>query len=404
MSRFEGFGLEVQTWFEGLEADNSKAYFAAHRGFFEESIRAQMEALLSELGERFGGELKVFRQNRDIRFSPNKSPYKTNTYGVLHGSRLAGQGLYTSISARGLVAGSGYHMMARDQLDRYREGVDEGRPGAELAKLTAKAEKAGLELWGEGLATAPRGYPKDHARIELLRRKRLNVRCDPQVRPRHPTRRRAEVRRQYVGGRGAGDGLTRRARRPEHAAGGSPPGVIATSFAPDGGRLIAVEPKLASDTRCQLIRWMGVLDANPTGNVHGGTVMRLCDEAAALAAIKHSRRRVVTVAMDRMTFLHPIQVGELLTLSASVNAAWRTSMEVGVRVDAEIPWTGEVRHSNSAYLTMVALDDDGNPAPVPSLIPTTPDEQRRMREAELRRANRLAEREQIVAHRANEPH
>jgi uncharacterized protein (TIGR02453 family) len=175
MSRFEGFGLEVQTWFEGLEADNSKAYFAAQRGFFEESIRAQMEALLSELGERFGGELKVFRQNRDIRFSPNKSPYKTNTYGVLHGSRLAGQGLYTSISARGLVAGSGYHMMARDQLDRYREGVDEDRPGAELAKLTAKAEKAGLELWGEGLATAPRGYPKDHARIELLRRKRLTL-------------------------------------------------------------------------------------------------------------------------------------------------------------------------------------------------------------------------------------
>ena len=105
-----------------------------------------------------------------------------------------------------------------------------------------------------------------------------------------------------------------------------------------------MEPKLASDTRCQLIRWMGVLDANPTGNVHGGTVMRLCDEAAALAAIKHSRRRVVTVAMDRMTFLHAIQVGELLTLSASVNAAWRTSMEVGVRVDAETRGRGRYAH------------------------------------------------------------
>jgi acyl-CoA hydrolase len=164
-----------------------------------------------------------------------------------------------------------------------------------------------------------------------------------------------------------------------------------------------MNPKPVSDSRCQLIRWMSVLDANPAGSVHGGTVMKLCDEAAALAAVKHSRRRVVTVAMDRMTFLYPIRVGELLTLSASVNAAWRTSMEVGVRVEAENPRTGELRHTNSAYLTMVALDEDGNPAPVPELIASSTDEQRRMREAELRRANRLAEREQILAHRENDP-
>ena len=148
---------------------------------------------------------------------------------------------------------------------------------------------------------------------------------------------------------------------------------------------------------------MGVLDANTAGNVHGGTVMRLCDEAAALAAIKHSRQRVVTVAMDRMAFRYPIRIGELVTLSASVNAAWRTSMEVGVRVDAENPRTGEVRHTNTAYLTMVALDDDGDPVAVPGLIATTPTEQRRMREAGLRRANRLAERDQILAHRENDP-
>lgn len=164
-----------------------------------------------------------------------------------------------------------------------------------------------------------------------------------------------------------------------------------------------MESKLASDTRCQLVRWMGVLDASTAGNVHGGTVMRLCDEAAALAAIKHSRQRVVTVAMDRMAFRYPIRVGELVTLSASVNAAWRTSMEVGVRVDAENPRTGEVRHTNTAYLTMVALDDDGDPVAVPGLIATTPTEQRRMREAGLRRANRLAERDQILAHRENDP-
>ncbi len=123
----------------------------------------------------------------------------------------------------------------------------------------------------------------------------------------------------------------------------------------------------------QLAHWMGSADANSAGNVHGGTVMKLCDEAAGLAAVKHSRSRVVTAGMDRMTFLFPIHVGELVTFSATVNAAWRTSMEVGVRVEAENPRTGEVRHTNTAYLTMVALDDDGRPAPVPPLLAETPD-------------------------------
>jgi acyl-CoA hydrolase len=103
-----------------------------------------------------------------------------------------------------------------------------------------------------------------------------------------------------------------------------------------------------------------------------------------------------------MAFLYPIYVGELVTLSATVNAAWRTSMEVGVRVEAENPRTGAARHTNTAYLTLVALDDEGNPAPVPPLIATDATEQRRMREAEMRRANRLAEREQIRAHRDDE--
>jgi acyl-CoA hydrolase len=164
-----------------------------------------------------------------------------------------------------------------------------------------------------------------------------------------------------------------------------------------------MEPKPASASRSQLVRWMGLTDANSAGNVHGGTVMKLADEVAGLAAIKHSRRRVVTAGMDRMNFLIPIHVGELVTFSACVNAAWRTSMEVGVRVESENPLSGEVRHTNTAYLTMVALDDDGHPARVPPLLASTPDEQRRQREAELRRANRLAEREQILAHRSGEP-
>ena len=111
---------------------------------------------------------------------------------------------------------------------------------------------------------------------------------------------------------------------------------------------------------------MGLLDANSAGFIHGGTVMKLCDEAAGLAAIRHSRCRVVTAGMDRMTFLTPIHVGELVTFQASVNAVWRTSMEVGVRVDTEDPRTGESRHSNSAYLTMVAVDEQGRPVAGPA--------------------------------------
>jgi uncharacterized protein (TIGR02453 family) len=175
VSKFEGFGPKVRTWFEGLEADNSREYFTADREFFEESIKGQMEALLIELSRKFGGEVKMFRQNRDIRFSRDKSPYKTNTYGVLYGTELGGEGLYASVSARGLVAGSGYHVMARDQLERFRDGVANRRLGADLEKRVAKAEKAGLELWGETLATAPRGYDKAHERIELLRRKSLSL-------------------------------------------------------------------------------------------------------------------------------------------------------------------------------------------------------------------------------------
>jgi acyl-CoA hydrolase len=160
-----------------------------------------------------------------------------------------------------------------------------------------------------------------------------------------------------------------------------------------------VETKPAVESRSILTRWMGLSDANAAGFVHGGVVMRLCDEAAGIAAIRHSGKRVVTAAMDRMTFLHPVGVGELLTCSATVNAVWRSSMEVGVRVEAESPRSGEKRHTSTAYLTMVALDDEGNPSPVPALEVTTDTEKRREREADVRRRHRLAEREEILHHR-----
>jgi acyl-CoA hydrolase len=163
-----------------------------------------------------------------------------------------------------------------------------------------------------------------------------------------------------------------------------------------------MEAKHPPESTTKLVHWMGPLDANAAGNVHGGTIMKLADEAAGLAAIKHSRQRVVTAGMDRMTFQVPIRIGELVTFTATVNAAWRTSMEVGVRVEAENPHTGQSQHASTAYLTMVAVDAHGRPLPVAELEASSPEERRRRREAELRRANRLAEREQIRRARATD--
>ncbi len=114
----------------------------------------------------------MFRQNRDVRFSRDKSPYKTTTYGILYEVTVPGHGLYAQLSARGLYAGTGYYRMARDQLERYREAIA-GDTGGVLEQATAAAEAAGLELAGDTVKTAPRGYPRDHPRIELLRRKEL---------------------------------------------------------------------------------------------------------------------------------------------------------------------------------------------------------------------------------------
>ncbi len=148
---------------------------------------------------------------------------------------------------------------------------------------------------------------------------------------------------------------------------------------------------------------MGIQDANAAGNVHGGTIMKMVDEVAGVAAVRHSGTRVVTAALDRMTFTQPVYVGQLVTVKATVNAAWRSSMEVGVRVESENVRTGQILHTSTAYLTMVALDDDGNPKDVPPLAPETEAEKRRAREAQLRRDNRLEERQRIEQERAAGP-
>ena len=159
-------------------------------------------------------------------------------------------------------------------------------------------------------------------------------------------------------------------------------------------------PRLAAQSETELVQAMELTDANLSGNVHGGVIMRLVDTAAGIAAHKHCGGRVVTVAMDEMSFLEPIYIGDVVTVRAKVNDVGRTSMEVGVRVEAENFVRQRKVHSSSAYLVFVALDEEGKPRPVPPLVAETPREQQRVREAKLRRENRLARKAAIDAVRA----
>jgi acyl-CoA hydrolase len=133
-------------------------------------------------------------------------------------------------------------------------------------------------------------------------------------------------------------------------------------------------------------------DANPLGNLLGGRVMHLVDMCAGIAAQRHARSPVVTAAIDQMSFMHPIQIGQLVILRSSVNRVFRTSMEVGVKVWVESPQTGEVRHTSSAYLTFVAIGEGGKPVAVAPVIAESEEEERRYHEAGRRREQRLATR------------
>ena len=164
----------------------------------------------------------------------------------------------------------------------------------------------------------------------------------------------------------------------------------------------ALQPKPASHARVTLTQLMEVTDANVAGNVHGGVVMRLADTAAALAAIRHAGSLCVTVSVDELSFLEPVHVGDLLILKASVNDVGTTSLEVGVRVEAEAPITGDRVHAATAYLVFVALDDEGRPRPVPPLVTDSEEERRRQREAGLRREARRAHKDAVRQQRAAE--
>ncbi|PBC77305.1 uncharacterized protein (TIGR02453 family) [Streptomyces sp. TLI_235] len=164
---FDGWPAEALEFYEQLEADNSKTFWAAHKDRYEQSVRAPMADLLDALEGEFGPG-KIFRPNRDVRFSADKSPYKTHIGAFLEA------GGYIQLSADGLACGNGMYQLAPDQLTRYREAVAEDVTGAELERVIAGVEEEGPSVVGrDPLKSAPRGYPKDHPRIELLRNKGL---------------------------------------------------------------------------------------------------------------------------------------------------------------------------------------------------------------------------------------
>lgn len=167
--KFGGFGPRAIEFFQGLEEDNSKAYFEVHRGIWEEQVKRPLEVLLGELAEELGGRPKLFRQNRDVRFAKDKSPYKITTYGVLLDRPGSAAGLYAELSSQGLYAGGGYYDMAPDQLPRFRAAVAAAPAGDNLAKVVAGLGRRQLTVAGAALAGMPRGYAKDHPRAVLLK-------------------------------------------------------------------------------------------------------------------------------------------------------------------------------------------------------------------------------------------
>ncbi len=172
---FAGFGPDMVAFWRDLEANNSKIWFDGHRDVYEDQVRRPMEQLLADVADEFGDHAKVFRPNRDIRFSRDKTPYKVHCGAVVSDGTPASPIYYAQVSADGLVAGSGYHHMSRDQVQRYLAAVDDDATGPELEALVATARDAGASIGGSELKTSPRGYANDHPRVALLRHKGVTL-------------------------------------------------------------------------------------------------------------------------------------------------------------------------------------------------------------------------------------
>lgn len=156
-----------------------------------------------------------------------------------------------------------------------------------------------------------------------------------------------------------------------------------------------MKSKRVADSATTMTLLMGVEQANVAGFVHGGSIMKLVDTAAGVVAMRHAGGRVVTAQVDSLSFLAPVHIGDLLTIDAVITQAWRSSMEVEVTVNREVPWTGEGGLTTQAHLTMVAVDSEGLPVPIPEVEAITPEEVRRQQQAEIRRAERMRLREQL---------
>lgn len=169
---FRGWPDTALDFYRDLERENNRAFWAAHKEVYERDVKAPFEALSDLVAEEFG-PLRVFRPHRDVRFSKDKSPYKTRCYAVTEGE--GGESYYVEISAQGMVVATGYWMMANDQLERYRRAVDDEEAGPALERILAGLAARKLTNEAPGLKTAPRGYRRDHPRVELLRHKSVAV-------------------------------------------------------------------------------------------------------------------------------------------------------------------------------------------------------------------------------------
>lgn len=175
---FSGFPPQAFDWFESIIENNNKEWFEGNRTTYDDAIKAPMQALFEEAQARYGGTIKLARPHRDVRFSPNKMPYKQNLFAVLHsrpglkGGEMTSAGLYASVDAFGLYGGTGYYEMSGDQLKRFRAALDDRRKANTLREAVDQASMT-LDVRGRSLKTAPKGYARDHPHIDLLRLKEI---------------------------------------------------------------------------------------------------------------------------------------------------------------------------------------------------------------------------------------
>ncbi len=176
MSEFAGFPVAALDFYDDLEVDNTKSYWEKHKATYDNDVKAPMVALVTALAAEFALDrqsYKVFRPYRDVRFAKDKTPYKTNQGAYV--AVAPSTGWYVEISARGVRTGGGCYDLSGARLSAYRDAVDDDKTGAQLTRITNKLTKAGFELGGEQLKTPPRGYDKDHRRVDLLRHKSLHA-------------------------------------------------------------------------------------------------------------------------------------------------------------------------------------------------------------------------------------